>query len=56
MAAPDHAQRLLRRYPLHPRGRPHMAVRDAHAEALAAGAASMAARHVCRSPGLVEED
>ena len=53
MAAPDHAQRLLRRFPLHPRGRPHMPVRHARAEALAAGAASMAARHVRRCPGFV---
>ena len=33
-----------------------MAVRDADAQALASRAPAMAAHHVCRSPGLVDED
>jgi hypothetical protein len=33
-----------------------MAMREAHAQALALGAAAMAAGHVGRGPGLVDED
>lgn len=36
MAAPDHAQRLFKRFPLHPRGRPNMAMGDGGSAALAA--------------------
>ena len=39
----------------HQRGRLAMAVREAHPQALALGAAAMAAGHVGRGPGLVDE-
>ena len=40
----------------HQRGRLAMAVREAHPQTLAFGAAAMAAGHVGRRPGLVDED
>ena len=56
MAAPDHAQRPFRRFLLHPRGRPHMAVRDAGGEPFALRAPAAQRRHVGLGPGLVDED
>ena len=42
--------------PRNQRGGFAMAMREAHAQALALGAAAMAAGHVGRGPGLVDED
>ncbi|PII39772.1 hypothetical protein T190_00470 [Sinorhizobium meliloti CCBAU 01290] len=55
MAAPDHAQQPAPKILLHPKGRPHMAMRYSGEKRLAALTPAAGARHVGFDPGFVDE-